>query len=372
MKLDAIPFNVRYKLSNEYAMSSTVTVKYDNGQFYWEIQVNSRQDSVQPSATLAGNNMTEQFNLAWNQRRVFTWDGQEYTAYSASGNQAMVDAAGKLPHVITGPLTAGLIPWGFGRFSVEALAAAQIAAQRNADGTIDMTIVRDDGSSAHLTLNPAQGYAVTKATRTSAGGATVTYTCSGYRQVAGNWVPSSVTIERQSSSFNDRLPTSEQWTFTSVSATAPTPDAFRVSLAPNALVEYSSPVATASAVYIQSNTMDTRSLLVQRLAYAAGRGLAAPELRHRRRAGSRLGVRQVHFGGCFGRSRGAGRPDEHVRHEAAGREPGPLLPGRQSAIWRPCGPSRASRPSCTFPGKNHFVVLSEMDAPQRLARRFVE
>ena len=42
MKLDAIPFNVQYKLANEYSMSSREVVKYDGERFYWEITVNSR------------------------------------------------------------------------------------------------------------------------------------------------------------------------------------------------------------------------------------------------------------------------------------------------------------------------------------------
>ena len=41
MTLDAIPFNVRYKLSNEYSMTSRHTVKYDQGRFHWEINVSS-------------------------------------------------------------------------------------------------------------------------------------------------------------------------------------------------------------------------------------------------------------------------------------------------------------------------------------------
>jgi len=55
MKLDAIPFNVRYRLSNEYTMNSTVTVRYDGNRFYWEINVDSRNDSVKPGKDLAGN-----------------------------------------------------------------------------------------------------------------------------------------------------------------------------------------------------------------------------------------------------------------------------------------------------------------------------
>ena len=100
MKLDAIPFNVRYKLANEWAMSSHVIVKYDNGRFYWDISVDSRQDSVKPDATLAGNYMTKQFTMSWNQRRIFAWDGQEYTTYSVSGGHANVDAAGKLQRAV--------------------------------------------------------------------------------------------------------------------------------------------------------------------------------------------------------------------------------------------------------------------------------
>ena len=270
MKLDAIPFNVRYRLSNESHMSSRVTAKYDNGRFYWEINVDSRQDSVKPDASLAGNYMTRQFDLSANQRRIAAWDGQEYTTYSASGNQAVVDAAGKLQRAVTGPLTAGLIPWGNGRYSYASLKAAQVSARQNAGGMIDMTVTQGDGTSMDLTLDPTKAYAVTKARLTHAGGQTATYACSGYKLVGGNWVPTTVTIERQNSA-GDRLPTSEQWTFTSISAAAPAPGSFDVPLKANDLVEYSSPVTASSAIYVQSNTVDTRSLLAQRLAYAAGR-----------------------------------------------------------------------------------------------------
>ncbi len=270
MKLDAIPFNVKYKLSNESAQSSHVTVKYDNGRFYWEINVDSRQDSVKPDASLAGNDRTEQIDLRWNKRRIFTWDGQEYTTYSVSGNHATVDAAGKLQRAVTGPLTAGLIPWGYGRFTAASLAAAQASARQNAGGTIDMTLTQADGFSASLTLDPAKAYAVTKATLTSAGGLVVTFTCSDYRLAGSNWVPWNILVERQKDSITSKLPTTEQWKFTSVSAAVPAPGSFDVPLKVKALVEYSSPVAAESAIYVQSDRVDARGLLAQRLAYAAG------------------------------------------------------------------------------------------------------
>ena len=101
-KSDAIPFTVRHELSNEYTMNSSVVVKYDGDRFYWEINTNSRTDSVKPNANLPG----EQFDPTRNARRIFVWDGQEYTIYSRSGHRAIVDAAGSIPHGVTGPLTA--------------------------------------------------------------------------------------------------------------------------------------------------------------------------------------------------------------------------------------------------------------------------
>jgi hypothetical protein len=272
MALDAIPFNVRYKLANEYSMSSRVTVRYDHGRFYWEINADSRQDSVRPADYgVAGNYMTRHFDMGWNQRRIAAWDGQKYTTYSASGNRATVDAAGKLPRAVNGPLTAGLIPWGHGRFTLASLTAAQASA-RDAGGMIDLTLTFTDGASAGLALDSARAYAVTKATLTSAGRAVAIHTCSGYQLVGGNWVPSKVTIERLNAGAESRLPTSEQWTFTSVSAAAPSPTGFNVPLGANALMEYAAPLAGSSAIYVQSHEADTDELLAQRLAYVAGAG----------------------------------------------------------------------------------------------------
>ena len=360
MKLDAIPFNVRYKLSNESAMSSRVTVKYDKGLFYWEINVDWRQDSVLPDTTLAGNYMTKQVDLRWNKRRIFAWDGQEYTTYSASGNHAVVDAAGKLKRAVTGPLTAGLIPWGYGRFSSTRLATAQVSARQNAGGTIDMTLKHADGSATSLTLDPTKAYAVTKATITSVGGAVVTYTCSGYRLAGSNWVPWNIVIERQNESLTSRLPTSEQWTFTAVSAAVPSPGSFHVPMATDAIVEYSSPVSVSSAIYVQSDLVDTRGLLAQRLAYAAGEN-------SRRQNCATAALQQV-----------ATELGKSVSESALARLVGPdgrtslydMMRCAQSAglYGRVVKTDLTTLQSLTgvkailhIPGKNHFVVLDGID-----------
>jgi len=360
MRLDAIPFNVRYQLSNEWAMSSRVTVKYDNGRFYWEINIDSRQDSVKPDATLASNYMTEQFNLAWNKRRIFAWDGQEYTTYSAAGNQAVVDAAGRLQRAVTGPLTAGLIPWGYGRYTLASLTAAQVSAQQNASGLIDMTVAPGDGSSMSLTLDPTKAYAVTKATLTHPAGPAVTYTCSGYKLVAGNWVPSTVTLERRNSDSGSGLPSSEQWTFTSISAAAPAAGSFDVPLAANALVEYCSPIAASSAIYVQSNLVDARDLLVQRLAYVAAEGS-----RRQNCATAALGRVALELGKSIPDSDLARlvRPDGQtsmydLRRLAQSRGLFCRAVKTDLATLRGLSGVKAI---LHIPGKNHFVVLSGVD-----------
>ncbi|MBN1509779.1 MAG: hypothetical protein JW955_23230 [Sedimentisphaerales bacterium] len=294
MKLDAIPFNVRYRLGNEYTMTSHVTVKYDGDRFLWAINVDSRQDSVVPDATLAGNWMTDQFDLGFNRSRAFAWDGDKYTTYTASGNLAMVDAAGRLPHAVHGPLTAGVIPWGYGRFTYsDLMAATTVATETSASGQtqIQMTLTRANGSVTKLALDPAKKYAVIAATVPLPNDAVVNCLYTGYRQVGAYWIPSSISIERHEAGTNELL-RSEQWTFTSVSAAVPTSDSFTINYPSGTLVEYTSPVSDSPLMY-QSYSADTDRLLAERLTYAASpdkaeRNCATIALQH---AASRLGRR---------------------------------------------------------------------------------
>jgi hypothetical protein len=276
MKLEAIPFNVRYKLANEFTMTSHVIVKYDGQRFYWEINVDSRKDSVVPEAALAGNFMTDQFDVGFNQKRIFAWDGEKYTTYTVSGNNAVVDAAGRLPRGVNGPLTAGLIPWGVGQFTLDSLTAAEAAATEvTADGTpqVQMTLAWADGSSVKLTLDPSKNYAVTAATLPIRNNMLVNYQCYDYKQVGGKWVPSRIVIERHDATTN-RVLHSEQWTLTTTTDTTPGPDSFNVEFTPGTHINYISPVTKTSHAFEWPSTGGDR-LMADRLAYAAMAGKEA-------------------------------------------------------------------------------------------------
>jgi hypothetical protein len=276
MRLDAIPFNTRYRLANESRMKTSVTAKYDGERSYWAINVMSRQDSVRPEASLAANYLTDEFNTNWNRRRMFVWDGQEYTTYT-SANQATVDAAGLFPHTIPVPLTAGLIAWGHGPYSLENLRAADVSATE-IEGIrgeqIQIEVISPGGLVTTLTLDPERGYAVMAATM-EYGDKILSYRCSGYEKVGTDWVPTSISVERRDAATN-RLLRSDEWSFSSVTAEVPAPSEFRVAYAVDAKVSYLSTASDKASTYLYSHTVDTDRLLADRLAYAAAEG-AVPQ-----------------------------------------------------------------------------------------------
>ena len=85
MRIDAIPFNTRYRLANERLTESDILVRCDGEKYYLEINVNSHRDSIVPGPQLAGNFKTRHFNSKWNARRIFAYDGQSHTRYFLPG-----------------------------------------------------------------------------------------------------------------------------------------------------------------------------------------------------------------------------------------------------------------------------------------------
>ena len=276
MRLDATPFNVRYQLSNEYTMNSTVVVKFDGNRFYWEIDVDSRKDSVKPDASLQGNFMTKQFDLGWNGKRIFTWDGQKYTRYSLSANRSMVDATGSTPHVVNGPLTAGFIPWGYGLYAYQNLSAATSSATEksiNGQTQIHLTLNNSDGTEMLFVLDAKRNYAVISYS-TESPDKTISRQYDNYRMVSGHLVPMTILIEEYDA-FTNRLLASDYWNITSISGDTPSIGNFSAVYEPDALIEYRSDLTTKPAMYLYSYTVDSDQLLTERLDYAATESIQA-------------------------------------------------------------------------------------------------
>ncbi len=275
MKLDAIPFNIRYELSNECTMSSAVVVRFDGDRFYWEINVDSRTDLVEPSKDLAGNFMTEQFNLSWNARRIFAWDGEKYTTYCPSVNHSVVDSTGDIPHIVNGPLTAGIIPWGYGYYEYDNLAAIDSSAiEKDIDGQtqIHLTLNNSDGSEMVFVMDPEKDYAVISCSINGTGNSIVSKQYSNYQLISGNWVPAIILLEQYEAGSN-RLLARDLWDITSINGDTPAVESFSVEYNPDALIEYFSVVTDKPLMYCYLNTVDTDSLLAERLEVAANEGV---------------------------------------------------------------------------------------------------
>ncbi|MHC4477122.1 MAG: cysteine peptidase family C39 domain-containing protein [Planctomycetota bacterium] len=237
MRQAAIPFNVRYKLSNEYTMTSNVIVKYDGDRFYWQIEVESRTDSLQPPEELEYNFLTEQFSLTCNQNRIFAWDGVKYSTYSRPINHAIITDT---RDSVDGPLTAGVIPWGYGRYSFEQLSDAQSSAteiQLDGQTEIQLTITRDDRQEV-FTLDPAKDYALKQYSLIRASGTKRVHTYGDYQLVGDNWCPASILIERyEITETGERFTGSDLWGITSISAQTPPDEAFEVTYEFDAYIE---------------------------------------------------------------------------------------------------------------------------------------
>jgi hypothetical protein len=274
MKLDAIPFNVRHKLSNEYTMNSSVVVKFDGERFYWEINVDSRTDSVRPGKDLADNFMTRQFDLNWNAKRIFAWDGEKYITYFLPGNHAIVDSTGKTPHVVNGPLTTGIIHWGYGYYSYSNLSAVESSAiEKYVDGQtqIYLTLNNSDGSEMFFVMDPAKNYAVLSCLINKYGNLVISKQYADYRLIADNWVPTTILIEQYKAESN-RLLARDLWDITSIDTNVPQSYEFDVSYESDALIEYFAFNSHKPEMYHYSQTVDTTLLLSERLTYSVNKG----------------------------------------------------------------------------------------------------
>jgi len=274
MKLDAIPFNVRYRLSNEYTMNSAVIVRFDGERFYWEINVSSRTDSIKPGTDLEDNFMTEEFNINWNDRRIFAWDAEKYTIYALSANYAVVDSTGSTPHVVNGPLTAGIIPWGYGYYTYQRLSAAEFSADErdiNGQTQIHLTLNTSDGSEILCVLDPERNYATLSCSINKPDNSVIHQQYDDHRLISDRWVPTTISIEQYDTRSN-KLLAYDFWNFTGISGAVPAPDSFNLDYKSNALIEYRSYVTNKPLMYRYSHVADTDLPLVERLAFAASEG----------------------------------------------------------------------------------------------------
>ena len=253
-----------YKSSNGYVIDSNVIVKYDGDRFYWEINIDShtKQDESRESR--------ENIDLNANRERVFVWDGERYTMYFKSGNQAIVtEAPTDIPVVVNGPLTAGVVPCGYGLYTYANLSSAESSAVVDSQGLVHLTIltrVNELALEMGLVLDPTKNYAVLSQSLSDGGISSIAKTFRDYELVSGRWIPTTIVIDQYDHrKQSPELLSHHEWKLTSVSVGSPPPDSFSVPYETGALVKYRSSVVNKALWYNHSNDVDIDSLLCDRL-----------------------------------------------------------------------------------------------------------
>ena len=243
------------------------TVITDGDRFTWQIQIASHSDGV-PSK----GQDTEDF-LEWNQDRTFIWDGESYTLYFRPGNHAIVHENPSISVNVTGPLTAGYIPWGQGIFTPQRLSAAQASATRvqTKDGPrIRLFLQPDGGIQMQFVLDPAREDAVISYTLVNPNGSRAVQTYGNFTEHQGRWIPMNILIDQYD---NNQLHTSDTWEIISVQDVLPELDPFAVSLRDKALVEHHSPLLDKPVFYRHSSGRDIKPLMEKRFVAALKKDL---------------------------------------------------------------------------------------------------
>jgi hypothetical protein len=262
----------QYASSDESVMDSTVTARIDGDKFYWEITVNSYTTQA-PSRP--GRSSRGRFDVNGNKRRVFAWDGQRYTMCFGPGNNVIVmEDPTDFPVAINGPLTAGLVPWGHGVYTLDSLLEAESSAievEDDGENQIHLTLKIPDVPELAFVLDPTKEYAVLSFSSYYEGQPAVVKSCEDFELVSGRWIPTTIIVERYNVTKDPpQLLSYDHWELLSISTSVTGPGPFNVAYENGARVEVHSAITARPQSYRYSDTIDTESLLVERLAVAAG------------------------------------------------------------------------------------------------------
>lgn len=297
MRLDAIPFNILYRLANEYTTTSYVVLRFDGLRFYWEIAVNSHQDALAVPPELADNWYADRFDLRWNQRRVFAWDGEKYVTYFRSGNHAIITDT---PSGVNGPLTAGVIPWGYGAYTYEALSTGQVSGMlidRDGSPVIQLTVARDDHTE-DFAFSVEQDYVLLSYARTSAT-ERIKHTYGDFEPAGDRYCPRRIAIERFDGTSPGRLLARDTWEILKIDDEDTLAGGFDVAYDYDALIEdhrfgaspliyrYASPMLP-SARGVESDQLLRQRLEILRASDPSGQNCATACLKY---VCDKLGVR---------------------------------------------------------------------------------
>ena len=247
-----------------YITSSMATVKYDGDRFYWSINIDSHTKETSPSESY--DHLRDAIDIKGNAKRIFAWNGEQYTMYFKSGKNAIVEEIGTTPIAVNGPLTAGIIPWGYGIYTYNNLLAQELSATEvdgNGSKKIRLTITGLKTLKMVFVLDPMKDHSVLSYVMTIDGKSRISKNYDDYEQVSGRWIPKTIMIERYDlTGQSPEVVSYDSWDITNVNTQTPPPVSFEVGYGIGTLVEYRNPTfLSRPLVYRHTNKINTAELL---------------------------------------------------------------------------------------------------------------
>jgi hypothetical protein len=255
----------QYKASDGYFTNSNVVVRYDGDKFWWEINTEPQPEQAN-SQTEPRRRLRKLFDLDLNSKRIFAWDGEEYTMYFKSGKQAIVTENPNKPSGVGGPLTAGIIPWGNGIYTYQELSDIESSAVEVDVGSdkkeVRLTLKKSDTYEIECVLDPSKNYAVLSWMLKHTDLPVIVQTYEGYQLFADKWLPRNIIIERYDNSKKPvELFSYDAWSFDSIDLNQPHPDSFSVVYEDDTLIELQLQSTEKPLLYRSSEHIDTDILL---------------------------------------------------------------------------------------------------------------
>ncbi len=256
--------HIEYSASDGSIVESTEQVKYDGNRFSWEIDISLEK----MSKNLAKDLSTD---LKKNANRVFIWDGDRYSMYFATTNNAMIyEGYGQIPVDVNGPLTAGIIPWGFGVYTYANLSAAKLSAMENYKGQIVLAVKEEDMPEMEFLLDPSRNYAVLTYWFNNDQGDTIfKKDYSEFKSAGSILIPTNIVVERyDTTKSSPDMVSRDEWDITSFDLNIPKQSEFTVPYRKSAFVEFHPSSDGMTLSYHFSDSIDTEELFEKRLEIA--------------------------------------------------------------------------------------------------------
>jgi len=263
--------HLEYHREGNSFLQSQETVAVDQGRYRWEIVIETEDAAALSAPAEAETKSRFGEDPSLNRQQIFCWDGKQLIRYYPKAEYAMISAAGLESEDLLGPLSAGVIPWGYGDWQIQKLLSRKIAASeviQNGQTLIRLEIINPSISPTlhtNLLLDPSKDYAVLSFVMENEA-ATIESVYSDYLQSAGRWIPRKIRMESSLKTAQGReLISYEDWEFTDISAQKPSPERFRIPLQNGTLVEMHPGGDGKSFLYYASDRADIGGLLEEKL-----------------------------------------------------------------------------------------------------------